>query len=653
MSKGKRQDEKRLNGIRLRFRYRNVKGEVITDRGETVMREMKGHRGRILEVDLASGRFKDMEVGEDIYRKYLGGSGLGSYLLSELTGSDTDPLGPDNVLIYMTGPFAGTKVPTSGRHQILSKSPLTGIFGEGDVGGSWGSTLKKAGYDGVVVKGASAKPVGIYIDEDKVEIFPAEELWGLDSFATDGKLKEKYGKETSVSCIGPSGEKKILSSCIVHDGSNARVVGRCGLGAVMGSKNLKAVAVKGGMEVALHDAEKFAELQKRVLPMLVEGTKGMKAFGTAGGVGGANQVGDLPVKNWSRGDWEEAAQISGQKMAETMLKGSYFCTSCPIGCGRDVAITEGPYAGVEGAGPEYETLGMLGSSCMVGDLEAVTYAADLCNRWGLDTIEVGSAIAMTMELYEKGIVTKEDLGGRSLEWGDAGGMVEMVKQIASGEGFGRTLGMGVKKASEAIGKGAEKYAIQVKGLALPAHDPRCYSSMAVGYATSNRGACHLQGGSYFFEKAVTLPEIGYPEVLDRFRTEGKGILNVKSQNIMSVMDSLKMCKFTFYGGLKLTHVVEYLEAVTGIKMTVEELLETGERIYNLKRLYNVECGIGASDDTLPARITSEPRHDGGTRDYVPDLEAMLSEYYEARGWDSNGRPTKSTLERLGLGETGV
>jgi len=612
------------------------------------MKQIKGYRGRILEVDLTSGKWKDLHLDESLYHKYLGGSGMGSYLLKELTGPGTDPLGPENVLIYMTGPFAGTKVPTSGRHQIISKSPLTGIYGEGDVGGTWGSTLKKAGYDGIVVKGMSETPVGIYIDEEKVEIFNAEELWGLDSFDTDEKLKEKYGKDTSVSCIGQSGEKKILSACIVHDGKNARVVGRCGLGAVMGSKNLKAVAVKGGNEVSIHDTGKFVEIQKRVVPMLVQGTKGMKAFGTAGGVSAANLVGDLPVKNWRRGDWEESALISGQKMAETILKRAYFCTSCPIGCGRDVAITEGPYAGVDGAGPEYETVGMLGASCMVSDLEAVTYAADLCNRWGIDTIEVGSAIAMTMELYEKGIVTDEDLGGRSLEWGDAEGMVEMVKQITKGEGFGKILGMGVKKASEAIGKGSEKYAIHVKGLALPAHDPRCYSGMAVGYATSSRGACHVAGGSYFFEKAVTLPEIGYPEVLDRFKTEGKGILNAKSQNIMSVMDSLKMCKFTFYGGMKLTHILEYLEAITGMVMTVEELLEVGERIYNLKRLYNIECGIGAKDDTLPERITAEPRHDVGTGEYLPDLDTMLEEYYRERGWDSDGRPEIKTLERLGL-----
>lgn len=607
-----------------------------------------GYRNCILEVDLTSRSWEKKTILEGHKRLFLGGSGFGARILYDRTNGETDPLSPENPLIFMTGPFAGTKVPTSGRHQIISKSPLTGIFGESDAGGTWGTALKKAGYDGIVVTGAAESPVGIVIDGDKIEIVDLENLWGKDAFDTDVALREKYGEDFSVSCIGPSGERRILCSCIVHDGKNARVAGRCGLGAVMGSKMLKAIAVRGKGEVPLYNPEGFAALQKKILPSLVEATKGLKAFGTAGGVVGANKVGDLPVKNWSRGDWGEAEKISGQRMAETILVKSYFCASCPIGCGRDVAIKTGPYAGVEGAGPEYETLGMLGASCMVSDLEAITYAADLCNRWGLDTIEVGSAIAMAMELYEKGIITKMDAGGLALEWGNAEAMVEMVEAIAKGEGFGKVLGMGVKKAAEMIGKEAEEYAIQVKGLALPAHDPRCYSSMAVGYATSNRGACHLQGASYFFEKAVTLPELNYMSVLDRFENKGKGVLNFHAQNIMSVMDSLKMCKFTFYGGMRLTTVLEYIRTVTGMDMSLEELLETGERIYNLKRLYNIKCGVDVKSDTLPARILKEPRHDSGTGEYVPDLEAQLKEYYEARGWDENGKPKEETLKRLGL-----
>ncbi|HPI97959.1 MAG TPA: aldehyde ferredoxin oxidoreductase family protein [Synergistales bacterium] len=607
-----------------------------------------GYANKVLEVDLTTKTWKTFPLEKNLKMQYLGGSGIGTKLLFDRTDGETDPLGPENILIFMTGPFAGTKVPTSGRHQIISKSPLTGIFGEGDVGGTWGRALKRSGYDGVVVTGASESPVGILVDGEVVNIIDLSDIWGRDSFETDILIRERYGSDFSVACIGPSGERQILSSCIVHDGSNARVVGRCGLGAVMGSKGLKAIAVRGKGEIPLYSPEDFAVHQKRILPMLVECTRGLKALGTSGGLVRANQAGDLPIKNWSRGDWDDSVMISGQRMADTILKRSYFCATCPIGCGRDVAIMEGPYAGVEGAGPEYETLGMLGSACLVNDLEAITYAADICNRWGIDTIEVGSAIAMSMELYERGIITKEDLGGKSLEWGDAEAMVAMVEAIARGEGFGRILGMGVRKAAEAIGKGAQNYAIQVKGLAVPAHDPRCYCSMAAGYATSNRGACHLQGGSYFFERAVTLPEFGYDAVLDRFENRGKGRLNALTQNIMSVMDSFKMCKFSLYGGVNLSHILEYLRTVTGRDMSVEELMETGERIYNLKRLYNVRCGITRKDDILPERFRKDPRHDSGTGEFLPDLEAQLLEYYQVRGWDEDGVPRRETLQRLGL-----
>lgn len=612
------------------------------------MKMENGYANKVLEVDLTTQTWKTFPLEEELKMQYLGGSGIGTKILFERTDGDTDPLGPENTLIFMTGPFAGNKVPTSGRHQVIAKSPLTGIFGEGDVGGTWGTMLKKAGYDGIVVTGASEKPVGILVDDEIVKILDLSDLWGKDSFETDRSIKERYGPDFSVACIGPSGERQILCSCIVHDGSDARVVGRCGLGAVMGSKGLKAIAVRGKADPSVFDPEGFAALQKKVIPMLVEKTKGLKSFGTSGGLMGANQAGDLPVKNWSRGDWDDAVMISGQRMAETILRRSYFCATCPIGCGRDVIISTGPYAGVEGAGPEYETLGMLGSACLVNDLEAITYAADICNRWGLDTIEVGSAIAMSMELYERGIITREDLEGKSLEWGDAGAMISLVEAIAKGEGFGKILGMGVRKAAETIGKGAENYAIQVKGLAVPAHDPRCYSSMAVGYATSNRGACHLQGSSYFFEKAVTMPEFGYDAVVDRFENKGKGKLNFYTQNIMSVMDSLKICKFTLYGGLTLTHIQEYIRTVTGMDLSLEELKETGERIYNLKRLYNIKCGIGRKDDILPERFRKEPRHDSGTGEFLPDLETQLEEYYQARGWNKDGVPLKETLQRLGI-----
>ncbi len=607
--------------------------------------------GKILRVNLSAGSIGVEEPAPLAYRDYLGGSGLAARILYDETGPETDPLGAENRLIFMTGPFAGTKVPTSGRHQIAAKSPLTGIFGEGDVGGGWGTAFKSSGFDGVVFEGRSERPVYLLVRGDPpgyVELRDAGDLWGLDTFATCERLKERHGSAFEVSCIGPAGEKALPIACIAHDGENARMAGRCGLGAVMGSKRLKAIAVSGGRVTPIADPARFAAQQRRALSKIVEMTMSLKRYGTAGGVVGAEQMGDLPVRNWGTGGWPEAEKLSGLVMADTILRKNYYCASCPIGCGRDIAIKDGPYAGVSGAGPEYETLGLLGGSCMVSDLEAVVYAADLCNRAGIDTIETGNAIAMAMECYEHGLLLNDDLDGVEASWGSAPAMVALTRKACSGEGAGALLSLGVRGMAREIGRGAEAFAMHVKGLALPAHDPRCFNSLAVGYATSNRGACHLQGATYFFEKTAILPELGYDDAQDRKGVEGKGRLNFDMQNVMCLMDSLKMCKFAFYGRVGMTDIGEWLAAVEGYETPLEELLLTGERIFNLKRLYNVRCGVTARDDTLPARILQTPRNDAGTGTNVPPLPQMLAEYYKVRGWDENGAPTPERLKKLGL-----
>lgn len=335
-------------------------------------------------------------------------------------------------------------------------------------------------------------------------------------------------------------------------------------------------------------------------------------------------------------------------MAETILQKRYHCGACPTGCGREVKISEGPYRGVEGAGPEYETLGMLGGCCLIDDLEAVAYSNELCNRLGLATISTGGVVAFAMELYEHDMLNAGELDGIRPEWGSAEAVIALIRKIAAKEGIGKLLGQGVKKAAEQIGGLAQEFAIHVKGLEFPAHDPRAYNSLAVGYATSNRGACHLQGATYFFEKTVTMPELGYHEPQDRAGVEGKGILNYHAQNIMCLMDSLKLCKFGLYGKLNLTDLTRFMQYVVGWNMSVEELLTTGERIFTLKRLYNIRCGISRKDDILPPRILTQPRRDEGSGDRVPPLGKMLNEYYRARGWDDEGLSTPKTLKHLGL-----
>lgn len=613
-----------------------------------------GYMGKLLRVDLTERRTWVEELDPETARKYIGGSGLAAKYLYEETDAGTDPLGPENLLIFMTGPFTSTIVPNSGRHAVVAKSPLTGIWGEGDVGGTWGVMLKRAGYDGILVKGKASEPVYLWVHEEGVEIRPARHLWGKDTFEVDELIRGETHPKAVISSIGPAGENLVKMAVVMSDGRDGRAAGRGGLGAVMGSKNLKAIAVYGTKRPAVADEEKLRAFTKEMAAAIRERTQGMARFGTAGGLQAMEELGDLPIRNWYQGSWPEgAAKIGGQRMAETILTRNYHCGACVIGCGRTVKLERGDYAGVEQGGPEYETLASLGALCLVDDLEAVALANEYCNRYGLDTISTGSAIAFAMECWEHGLITEEDTDGLKLEWGNSGAMLEMVQRIAKREGFGRVLADGVLAAARAIGPRAEEYAIHVKGLEFPAHDPRAYNSVAVGYATSNRGACHLQGYTHMFEKSVTMPELGYDEIQDRFGVEGKGVLTAKCQDLMCLLDSLKMCKFSLAGGVKVTHMIEWLNYVTGWDVSLQEFLKTGERIFNLKRLYNVRCGISRKDDTLPPRILTHKRGSGGAADNLPPLGRMLSEYYAWRGWSEEGIPTPAKLRELGLEEYAV
>ncbi len=608
---------------------------------------MWGYTGKILRVDLSTGEMNTDTLPEKTLRDYIGGSGVGTRILMDEAGADVDPFGPDNLLIFMTGPLTGTAVPTSGRHEVVAKSPLTGGFGEGDAGGTWGTALKKAGFDGIVIKGISPKPAYLLIDDGSFSLQDASLIWGQDTYETEKYFKAKYGSYLETSCIGVAGENLVKLASILHNGKDARAVGRGGLGAVMGSKRLKAIVAGGRQDIPVFAPLEIKKSIVALAPTIVKNTKAMKDFGTAGTVIGCEKIGDLPIRNWRDGSWTGAKEISGQKMTSTILSGRYFCKSCIIGCGREVKFDNGRYR-ADGAGPEYETLGMLGGSCMVEDLEAIAYANELCNRYGLDTISVGSVIAMAMELYENGLINEQDTGGIALDWGNAEAMLELIRQIAEGTGIGKLLGNGVRYVANEIGGKAAEYAIHVKGLEVPAHDPRAYNSMGLGYATSNRGACHLQGDSYITEKVVVIPEIGIMKPLDRFRTDNHGKIQADLQNIMCLMDSLKICKFIFFGGVNLTNILDWYKYVTGLDIELQEFLLIGERIFNLKRLYNNMCGITKKDDTLPERLLKQPRPDGGAAGNLPPLESMLEEYYSARGWDENGRPAQETLMRLGL-----
>lgn len=611
---------------------------------------LKGYQGKILHVDLSNNKVRREDLHEQWTIQFIGGSGLGAKYLYEMTDEKTDPLGPENPLIFLTGPFTGTSVPLSGRHAVVSRSPLTNIFGESDVGGTWGAFLKKAGYDGMIVTGRSENPVYLWVNGEKVEIRNASHLWGKDTYEADSRLKSETHDRAVTSVIGQAGENQVLLASIMTDGRDARAAGRCGMGAVMGSKHLKAIVVYGTKNVEVSCPEEVNSLQKEYGAMINKNAENFRKWGTAGALSTFEAMGTLPLQNWKFiGRWEESAEkINGVTMSETVLTGRYFCDACILGCGRRVKIEQGPYAGVDGAGPEYETLALLGSNCLIDDLEALCYANELCNRFGLDTISTGGVIGFGMEAYEKGLIDQVDTGGVELRWGSPIALIEMIKRIALKKGFGEILGKGVKKASEIIGKNSVEFAPHIKGLELPAHDPRGYNAGATGFATSSRGACHLSGLSHTFERVLKSPEMGIPEPMDRYEVKGKGILAAKSQNLMGMMDSFKLCKFILFGGVTITDIVRWYQLVTGREMSVDDFMKTGERIFNLKRLYNVRLGISRKDDTLPYRHLTFKRIGHGLTPNLPPLGQMLSEYYEYRGWSEDGIPTPEKLKELGL-----
>ncbi len=612
-----------------------------------ILCEMNGYFGNILTVDLDSGSHEVADTPDDLFRDYIGGSGLGAKLLFDATGGGTDPLSADNPLIFAAGPFTGTGIPSTGRHAVVAKSPLTGIFGESDVGGRWGTRLRGAGLDGLVIRGVASRPACVVIGEDAVRIEDTSHLWGLDAYETSDALKTVHGSKAEIAAIGPAGERRVLLASVMHDGRHGRAAGRCGLGAVMGAKGVKAVVVSGNKKAPAAEPDGLRTHVKEMLGRIRASSAYLRQYGTSGGLMCLEASGDMPIKNFAQGRWGDAEKITGERLAETYLKGRYACGACPIGCGREVAFRTGRYAVEKGAGPEYESLASLGSYCLVDDLAAICKANDLCNRYGMDTISVGAAVAFAMEAFDRGLITETDLGGMALRWGDADAMIETVRLIGENEGFGQILGRGVKKAAELIGPDADSFAVHVKGLELPAHDPRAYFSSAVSYATSNRGGCHLAGLTHALEGSLAIPELGYPRPLDRFATAGKGILAARMQHLMGLFDSLKICKFVLYAGVTVSDLLTCLRRTTGWEGDLEDFLRTGERIFTLKRIYNLRCGVRASDDALPPRMAA-PLREGGAKGRVPDLRGMLAEYYAFRGWDETGAPTPEKLAELGL-----
>lgn len=611
-----------------------------------------GYWQKIAVVDLTAGTVDYLVPSEDDLKRFIGASGLGAKLLYENLDVGVDPLSPENIMICMTGPYVGAKVPQSGRWELITKSPLTGIYLESDCGGKWGPALKSCGLDGIMIKGKAKEPVYITIVDDDIRIKNAGHLWGKGSFETDRLLKEELGRGSQTICIGQAGERLIKIASIMSDGREGRAAGRGGGGAVMGSKNLKAIGVKGSKTLPIANPSGFEELMAEIRPKMKDVYDGpLGTYGTSCAVEIFNDCGDLPIKNWLWGTWDKARMVSGQRLAETILKKRYHCGNCLIGCGRTVEIPEGKFKMETGGGPEYETLGMMGSNCLVDDVEAIAKAGEYCNDFGMDTISTGSLIGFLMEAWEHGMITREDTGGVEMTWGNGEALVEMTKKIALQKDIGYDCSQGILAAVKRIGPASAEFAVHTKGLDFPAHDPRGRGGLGVAYATSNRGACHMQAYNQDFEGegCFNISDLGYDAPMPPYTNDGKGRFVADQQHFMSMMDSLKLCKFAVFGGMTVGPMTRFLNCITGWDFTNEQWLECGERIFNLKRLFNTREGVSRKDDTLPPRILTSPRQ-GGSGDYVPDLGFMLRDYYRARGWDEWGIPTPETLARLGLDE---
>jgi len=607
----------------------------------------RGYMGKILRVNLSARRIEEEELTDAMAEQFIGGCGFGAKILYEETTPLMNPLEPQNPLIFATGPVTGTPMFSSDRFDAVSRSPLTGIFAESSAGGYWAGTFKSCGYDALVITGASASPVYLFIDESGASLLDATHLCMRDTFEKTDMLRAAHGDKTRAAVIGPAGERVIKIANIITDGYHGRVLGRCGLGAVMGSKNLKAVAVNGSKPIPLAHEDRLRELLKKYAPSMREGPALLREGGTSVGLDFCEEIGNLPIRNWSQGIWPEGAKrLTGLTMAKELLIRRYHCNHCIINCGRVVESVEGPYRGREIAGPEYETLALLGANCLIDDLRTIVNANELCNRYGIDTISTGNAVSFAMEAYERGLVTKSDTGGIELTWGNGEALLSTIGSIARGEGIGELLGNGVRRAAEEIGGTAGEFAMHVKGLEPPAHDPRARFTQGLGFATANRGACHLAQFTMDYEEGSVIEDLGSPGLPNRFNTEGKGENVFRMQNLMSLFDSLVCCKFVLFGGITVKPLIEFLNAVTGWEIDHSHFFTIGERIFNVKRLYNVRLGISRKDDTLPPRMLTH-RRGGGTNE-LPLLYTMLNDYYHYRGWDEFGIPTRERLKELGL-----
>jgi len=600
------------------------------------------YQGRILRINLTKNKVTKEALADILMKQYLGGKGIGTRLLFDELKPGIDPLGAENKLIFATGPATGTIMPHKG-YVVCYKSPLTGIYGSSSSGGFFADELKRAGYDVLVVEGKAEKPSYLWIHDEDVQLKGAADLWGRDTFETNSMIKEELrDEEVKVARIGVAGEKLVRFASITNDYS--RVAGRCGSGAVMGSKNLKAIAVRGTGTIGVAEIDDLIEFVKRFLKTVGETPATAIAYptwGTPGGINAANLQGVFPTRYWHKGVLEGYEKINGETIRKRIVVKDKACYTCPVNCSKIVRVKEGPYAGTELEGPDYETLYSLGGLVEIDDLGTIVKANEICDRLGMDTMTAGNVVALAMDCYDKHILTRKDLDDIDLIFGNKEALIDMLGKIGNRNGIGHTLGEGAWRASRIIGKGAESLAVHVKGLEPAGYDPRGMKGVSLGFAVGDRGACHMTGSIYTYEIRGTIDRLAYI---------GKAAFLKELEDRFAVCDTMVFCRF-LRDVTPWKTVEQLMPILTGFEMKEPELRLVGERIVNLARVFNVREGICRKDDCWPERFYSEPLPEGGSKGQVIDkleFNKMLDEYYDLREWNEKGIPTIKKLRQLNL-----
>ncbi len=606
---------------------------------------MNGWYGKVLRVDLTNQTFSTETVAPQFAKDYIGGRGWAIKYLMDGMDPKADPLSPENMLIFATGPLTGSPAPTGNRYMVVTKSPLTGVLTNSNSGGDFPTWMKRTGFDLFIFEGKAKSPVYLWVNDDQIEIRPADHIWGKQvPESTDIMLAETH-KKAKVACIGPAGELLVKSAAIMND--KDRAAARSGVGAVMGSKNLKGVVCQGTHKIGMADTDGMKKFSLLIHKEVGEASKTsvLRIYGTPYVPDVTNEMGILPTRNFQTGRFEGVEKINGPALNASFLIRPGACFRCPIVCNRITKVEEPGYEG-EGEGPEYESIGALGSACGVDNLAAITKANYICNELGIDTITVGMTIACAMGMYEAGIIPEEDIGF-PLHWGDADGMIELVKQTGMREGFGDKLAEGSYALAESYGH--PEYSITAKKLEFPGYDPRGSKGMGLLYATSNIGASHMSGD-------LAYPEVfGTPAKLDPLTIENKAFLTALYEDAFTLIDASGLCvflsvRYVFDADINLwpTRLTKLMNLTTGADYTPATLMQAAERVFNLERLFLLGAGITKADDTLPPRMLHEPLTEGPAAGHVVELDQMLPDFYRVRGWDEEGVPTKEKLAELGL-----